>query len=243
MVNLNNFKEFDFEGEKTLESISVANKFNRWMYDAISPYCNGKILEIGSGIGNISNFFLKNGYDITLSDIRSQYRDFLTQVIVADRVLNIDIVHPNFENEYKDLLGKFDTVFALNVVEHVKDDVVALRNIQKLSSKDGTVVILVPAYQSLYNEFDKQLYHFRRYTKNTLRNIIPLNTTIIKEKYFNFMGILGWFIVGGILKKEIIPKGDMKIYDFFVPFFKIVDKLLFNRIGLSCIIIFKNNKI
>ena len=48
------FKEIDEEGMETLKAISEANKFNEWMYERIAPDCSGKILEIGSGIGNIS---------------------------------------------------------------------------------------------------------------------------------------------------------------------------------------------
>jgi len=48
------YKEIDKEGAQTLEIISQARRFNRWMYESIQPYCSGKILEVGSGIGTIS---------------------------------------------------------------------------------------------------------------------------------------------------------------------------------------------
>ena len=57
------FKVEDKEGLNTLETISKADKFNRWMFDTISPYCKGRILEIGSGIGNISQFFINVNAD------------------------------------------------------------------------------------------------------------------------------------------------------------------------------------
>ena len=52
------FKEIDKEGWETLLAISKADRFNRWMYDIIQPFIKGNILEIGSGIGNISQYFL-----------------------------------------------------------------------------------------------------------------------------------------------------------------------------------------
>ena len=52
------YKEFDFEGEKTLKAIASADNFNEWMYSCIKIFCKGKILEIGSGIGNISKYFI-----------------------------------------------------------------------------------------------------------------------------------------------------------------------------------------
>ena len=60
-------------GPETLEVISDAGKFNQWMYQTIKPYCSGNILEIGSGIGNISQFFLADNKKISLSDLSTYY--------------------------------------------------------------------------------------------------------------------------------------------------------------------------
>ncbi|MCC6516189.1 MAG: class I SAM-dependent methyltransferase, partial [Chitinophagales bacterium] len=53
------FKEIDADGQTTLEAIDKADNFNEWMYQTIKPFCKGKVLEIGSGIGNISRYFLR----------------------------------------------------------------------------------------------------------------------------------------------------------------------------------------
>ena len=95
--------------------------------------------------------------------------------------------------QFKNYIGTFDSVFAFNVVEHIEDDKLALENCYKLLKPGGHVVILVPAYQSLYNRFDKELEHFRRYTKKTLKAVISsARFDIITKRYFNFMGIFGW---------------------------------------------------
>ena len=57
--------------------MSHGTKLNKWMYSQIVPFINGNTLEIGSGIGNISQYFIKQRRDIDLSDIRDQYIDFL----------------------------------------------------------------------------------------------------------------------------------------------------------------------
>jgi len=49
------------------------------------------------------------------------------------------------------------------------------------------------------------------------------------------MGIPGWYISGKLQKNKTIPKGQMSLYNKFVPVFKLVDKLLFNKVGLSVI--------
>lgn len=137
-------------------------------------------------------------------------------------------------------MGKYDTVFALNVVEHIKDDLLALKNCKKLLKRGGHVVILVPAYQWLYNRFDKELEHYRRYTKNNLARLMAdAKLLVIHSQYFNLAGMAGWFVSGKILKKKTIPKDQMSLYNKLVPIFKVVDKTLFNKVGLSVIAVGK----
>ena len=138
---------------------------------------------------------------------------------------------------YGDLLEKFDGLFALNVVEHIKDDTLAIANCKKLLRPGGRMLILVPAYQTLYNTFDEALEHYRRYNKKSLKKLFSDNQLqITHSQYFNFAGILGWFLSGNILRKKVIPTGQMKLYNSLVPLFKIADKMLFNQVGLSVIV-------
>lgn len=235
------FKPIDLEGWQTLESIATAPLFNEWMYQTVSPPLHGKVLEIGSGIGNISNFFLQEGKQIMLSDIRESYCRYLVSKFGhlphCLGVRQIDLVHPNFALEYADLLSTFDSVFALNVVEHIENDNLAIANAQKLLKSGGRLVILVPAYQWLYNEFDKSLAHYRRYSKRSLSTLFLKNNFYIEKKYhFNFAAMGGWWFSGSVLRKKIIPSGQMKIYNALVPVFKWVDKLVVGRIGISVIV-------
>ncbi|WP_339889643.1 class I SAM-dependent methyltransferase [uncultured Flavobacterium sp.] len=228
-------KEIDLEGLEILNVIEKANKFNNWMYETIKPHCKGKILEIGSGIGNISEYFVKDKQDIVLSDLRDNYIEIAKKKFPND-VIKIDLVDENFDKKYSSLLGTFDTVFALNVVEHIKDDVQAIANCKKLLKKGGHLIILVPAYQSLFNQFDVELEHYRRYTQKSLKKIIIENQLTIKKTFsFNLIGILGWFVTGSVLKKKSIPEGQMGLFNKLVPIFKLADVLTFRKIGLSVI--------
>lgn len=235
------YKEYDLEGMETLQAIAGANQFNEWMYQTTSQNLNGHIIEIGSGIGNISSFYIRDKRKIQLSDIRDNYCSFLRDNFGEEECVSgiskIDLVHPDFSNVYAELIGQFDGLFALNVVEHIKDDTLAIANCKKLLKKGGRMVILVPAYQSLYNSFDTALEHYRRYNKTTLKKLFTTNQlTISHSQYFNMAGILGWFVTGSLMKKKIIPGGQMKLYNQLVPIFKLVDKVLLNQIGLSVIV-------
>jgi len=234
------FKTIDEEGMETLEVVAEADNFNLWMFNTILPHCTGSILEIGSGIGNISNYFLQNNYTITLSDIRDNYCEVLKQKYSSNPylkdVINIDIVDPDFDKKHSSLFETFDTIYAMNIVEHVKDDKTAIANCKKLLKKGGKLIILVPAYQKLYNVFDKELEHYRRYTQKSLDKIYTDNDiNIIHRQYFNFIGLFGWWFTGSILKKKTIPGGQMKLYNSLVGIFKIIDKVVLNKMGLSVI--------
>lgn len=236
------FRELDEEGLETLEAISKANRFNQWMFDRIAPYCKGRILEIGSGIGNISKYHVEAGNDISLTDIRDNYIQFLENKFNQTQadIFKLDIVHKNFETAFSEHLESYDSVFSLNVVEHIKDDALAIRNIHKMLKKDGHIIILVPAYQALYNSFDVALEHYRRYTADSLSELIKNEGfELIKTNYFNAAGMAGWWFTGSILKKKTIPGGQMKLYNSLVPAFKILDKVVLNKVGLSTICVAK----
>lgn len=238
----NNFtyKEIDQEGLATLQIISANDNFNSWMYDQIKPFMKGNILEIGSGIGNISKWVLKDNHQLSLSDIRQSYCEFLAyrfyQSPGVKAILTIDIVHAEFDSVYSNLFNTYDCVFALNTIEHVENDNLAISNCLKLLKPNGHLVILVPAYKALYNRFDKELKHFRRYTKKTLEQVFSKeHATIVNTWYFNFIGILGWWISGSGLKNKTIPDIQMKFFNRMVPFFKIVDYAVMKKCGLSVI--------
>jgi len=231
-------KIIDLEGEQTLNAVAKADKFNLWMYNQMSPYINGDVLEIGSGIGNISKLIKTEGH-VYLSDVRDQYIEILKKEFPNRNVIYIDLVKPNFEEFYSEYIGKFDFVFALNVVEHIENDKLALINIDKLLKKKGKMFILVPAYQNLYNHFDVSLEHYRRYTKSTLKNIFPNKHNIIKTKYFNSLGIFAWFLVGKLMSKKIIPESNMNLYNKIIPIVKFFDFITVSRFGLSVIAVYE----
>lgn len=232
----------DEVGMSTLESLSIADRLNDWMFDSIRPYVKGRILEIGSGIGNISSVFINHGIPLCVSDYSDHYCSLLDQKFVNEPlvggVFQIDLTDIDFDTRYGPLIGRFDTIFALNVVEHIKDDHLAIANCKKLLSSGGHLIILVPAWQMLYNGFDRELEHFRRYTKSTVRKLFNTQgLKIITTWYFNMAGILGWFVSGTILRKKTLPAGQLTFYNKLVPFFRIADKLAFNKVGLSVIIV------
>jgi SAM-dependent methyltransferase len=215
----------DPAGIHTLQVIAGASRFNEWMYTTIRPFLKGEILEIGSGIGNISQFAIREGLSITLSDINPGYQQLLTGKFSS---------YNNVQEEKE----KYDTVFYLNVIEHLEHDSIAVKNSHFLLKKGGNLIILAPAYNWLYCRIDKELGHHRRYTLKTLRSLFPSSRfSILQQQYFNVIGITGWFLFGKLFGKKQIDSGEMSVFNRLVPLFKLADKLFFKKTGLSAIVI------
>lgn len=230
----------DKQGQQTLESIAIASRFNKWMYSTISRYTTGSILEIGSGIGNISNFFIEKNANITLSEINIDYIKLLKKQFPKNKAIIMDIADPNFNQNHKKLFNSFDTVYMLNVLEHIKDDREVIKNIKKLLKPNGKLITLVPAFRFLFNSFDQAVGHHKRYTMKSLLKLFRKDFKLIHRQYFNALGIAGWIVSGNIQKKNIIPKNQMKLYDRLIPLAKLIDFFTNKFFGLSIILVVEN---
>src|SRR5262249_10895936 len=132
----------DESGSEILARLNRAPRFTRWMADTVRPYVGDYVLEIGAGIGNLTASLIpRAAYWATdvnllyLSDQRSlsQNRPYL-RVAYTD-VTKVESFPPG---------QQFDTVVCMNVIEHVADDVGALRNIRRALRDGGRAIILVP---------------------------------------------------------------------------------------------------
>ncbi len=80
----------------------------------------------------------------------------------------------------------FELAASLDVIEHLEDDLAALRELRRVVAPGGALLITVPAYQWLWSGHDEINHHHRRYTRRTLQRVAqqagwePVRTT-----YFN----------------------------------------------------------
>ncbi len=149
------------------------------MFNTIKPFCKGHVLEVGCGIGNTSKLLIKNRFQTTLSDYSDQYFDILRREFSdngkVDGIHKINVATENFESVYPDLINKFDTIIAMNVVEHIYDDhLTSPETAEKCLRRMDIQLFWCRHYQALFNAFDKELVHFRRYTKKTLTKLLRM---------------------------------------------------------------------
>jgi len=223
-------------GEETLEKISKCENFNKWLYENIEGYVGDRIMEIGPGIGNITEFFIHKEKVIGV-DISKKMLEKLSKRIKRN---NFEFYKCDVTDDQILKLRKknIDTVVCLNVLEHTKKDKKALENMHKVLKKGGRIILLVPNIKFLYGNLDKNLGHYRRYAKKELIRLMKeAGFKVEKVFYMNLLGILGWFINDKILRRKVLPHNQLLFYNKIAPLAKNIEKMIGPPTGLSIICI------
>jgi ubiquinone/menaquinone biosynthesis C-methylase UbiE len=225
----------DVSEAETLRRLGKMDRFNQWMFSRIEPWVGRKILEVGCGLGNFTLFFDHAerivGIDFNEKHIKEfrQVRPQLSQV----ELHTFDAGDPGLVELGK---GSFDTVVCLNVLEHVEKHEQAIQSFYELLEPGGHLCLLVPAFPALFGTLDLNGPHFRRYTQKMLKPLLEqAGFEVLKLFYFNLFGIPGWWYAGKILKRPILPKGGLTLYEKLVPVFKMVETVTGPPVGLSLI--------
>jgi SAM-dependent methyltransferase len=228
--------EYTDIGSETLRRMNALEGYNRWIVDEIREWVGDNVLEVGSGTGNISQFFLDRK-QLVLSDIRKSYVDALSQQFEAYPNVSSDIF--NLEGSGSHLTGRgIDTIIGLNVLEHIKNDRNALSEMASILSPGGRVILQLPAHKMLYGTLDRNLDHYRRYTVRDIKEKFAECGLVTEQiRRINMFGTFGWFLCSRILKKDILPEGQLSLFNKLTPVFIALERLMPAPIGLSILAI------
>lgn len=163
--------------------------FSSWLFELIEPYAVGRILEIGSGSGLISDFFIKKAIPIYLSDELKRNRDILRakypDPIIKRDVYNMDLVNREFESNYQEAFGRFKSVVALNVLENGYYEKLALRNAIRFLRSHGRLIFIAPAHTTMSYGLENDLDSWKRFNRQSLKDLLGRDFQIIMTRYFN----------------------------------------------------------
>lgn len=227
----------DASGLRTLEIVSEAPRYNAWMYETIAPWIGRRVLEVGSGIGNMSEQLLRAKPEhLVLTDIDPWYQEQVRERFGSRPEVRVEgLKLPDRSVAARFCTDRLDTVVALNVVEHIEDDVEAVRSMAEIVTPGGRVVILVPAMPALYGEMDRELGHCRRYSKRSLARVITAaGLRIERLTWFSRLSVVGWWFNGRVRRQRFIPVRQLRILNAMVPLLR-MERFLPLPFGLSLI--------
>jgi SAM-dependent methyltransferase len=84
--------------------------------------------------------------------------------------------------------NSYDAMVLLNVLEHIEDDIAAASHIARMLKPGGVAVIEVPADPELFDDYDRQLQHFRRYTLQGICGVVEQAGLVVERR--NYLGAL-----------------------------------------------------
>jgi SAM-dependent methyltransferase len=173
------------------------------------------------------------------SDINQHYLDRLDRLRQSRPYLSVQLTDASVEESYP--AEEFDTVICLNVIEHLKDDEGALRNMRIRIKRSGRAIILVPNAPGLYGSLDRVLGHYRRYTREQLlATCLRAGFNVEKVLNFNRIGSPAWWWNGRVLKRSTFSLWQLKVLNTLLPLVRPIDKFL-PFAPLSWIVILRND--
>jgi len=176
---------FRYTGHEELEQVRLIQRYNRHIADlflaAVEP--GQALLDFGAGIGTIS----------TLVRERARAANILCAEIDANNVaalkrVGFDVI----TDATKVPPNSVDLVYSSNVLEHIEDDVEALRNLYFCLKPGGRAVFWVPAFECLWSGMDDRVEHCRRYTRRTLEESFRKAGFDIEQSFYQ--DSLGFFL-------------------------------------------------
>jgi SAM-dependent methyltransferase len=200
------------------DRMSAARNYHAWQSRLVRGELGRRVVEVGCGVGNFTGTLLECEAVLAVDHepecIARLQRRYMGQPNLQAMVC--DVLAPEFRE-----LASFrpDCCVALNVLEHIEEDGAALRAMGSVLTPGGVVVLMVPAFPALYGPIDRNLGHFRRYRRDSIRRLAEREGFGIRKlHYWNFAGFFGWWVNARVLKREVQSERQIRMFDrYLVP--------------------------
>ena len=230
--------ELDYVGGE-LGLFAAATNWKSYYGRLLEPFIKGNVLEVGAGIGGTMPFLWNDSVSSWLClepdpalalELEDRIRNF-TRGKVKSKVGTIDDI-PATES--------FDSILYIDVLEHIKRDKEELGRAAQHLAAGGRIIVLSPAFQSLFSPFDAALGHERRYTAKTLAAAFPRGLKQEKLFYADSVGAMLSFSNRLLLKKSMPTVTQIRFWDkVIIPVSRVVDPLVRPLFGRSVIAVFR----
>ena len=216
--------------DEILRRLEGAPRYNAWLFERIRPHASGRVLDTGAGIGTFTTLLANHADEVVAAEPDDAFAERLRERTQA--MPNVSVVAATVA-QLPEELRDFDTAICMNVLEHIRDDIEALRSLRDRLRPGGRLLLLVPAHPFLFGATDEALEHGRRYTLSSLtRALREAGFAVETVRHVNPVGSLGWLVSSRLLRRRLIPVRPLRLYDALVPVLRRLDTLRL-PIGLS----------
>jgi 2-polyprenyl-3-methyl-5-hydroxy-6-metoxy-1,4-benzoquinol methylase len=218
-----------------LEIIEGARRYGDHVFSLFEPFIGRRVLEVGAGIGTMSRRLVRAADMVIGIEPNANCFARLESAMRAEPKFRIEPRHL----EECDLVAfqreQLDTVYCVNVLEHIEDDVAALKMFKDAIVTGGHVLIYVPAVQAAYGPLDAELGHHRRYSKRNLAAAFAAaGLELIRLRYANPIGLIGWMYNSHVTKTRHHSLEQVQLFERFVaPWALPLERLIPPPIGSS----------
>jgi 2-polyprenyl-3-methyl-5-hydroxy-6-metoxy-1,4-benzoquinol methylase len=211
------------------ERMSRARNYFAWQGRMVLPHLGRRVVEVGCGIGNFTGMLLDREVVVAI-DIEQACVDRLLRRYPGRKNLRA------FVCEDLRTLARFapDSVVCLNVLEHIEDDAAALQQMRAILSPGGVIVLMVPAFPALSGPIDRNLGHYRRYTRRSLMKLaVACELRVRQARYMNAPGFFGWWCNAHLLRRQAQSPPQITLFDKLAPLLSRVESVLPPPFGQS----------
>jgi 2-polyprenyl-3-methyl-5-hydroxy-6-metoxy-1,4-benzoquinol methylase len=219
-----------------LETMSEARRYQAHVFELLRPHIGSQVLEVGCGIGTTSLRLAEIARHLVCIEPNPNCVTRARAALDGNPRITLRICHLEECDRDEMVQQRFDTIVCVNVLEHIEDDIRALRLFRDLvAPTGGKVLIFVPAVQAAYGPLDAALGHHRRYTKRTLRAAFDAaGLDLVDLRYTNPIGLLGWMYNAHVSRTTEHTSGQVRLFESLVaPWALPLDRMVPPPIGLS----------
>jgi SAM-dependent methyltransferase len=215
---------------EVLEGLATAVNHRRWFVELALDRLGEHPIEIGSGLGDYALEWAPHFERFTATEADPERLLQLKERLAGQT--NVEVrqmfLPTDEENDYSGAVS-------YNVLEHIKDDVAALRSMGRLVRPGGAVVLIVPAFPFAMSPVDVATGHFRRYTRRSMATALHEAGLRVEElRYVNALGLIGYYLATSICRMKPKEGPMVGFYDRFVlPATKGAERLVRAPFGQS----------
>ena len=226
---------------KDLEAMSFAVNYHRWILSLFKPYLGERVVEVGAGTGSFSELLLEQRLQ-SLSLVEPSVEMYQQ---LCRRMEEVSAPVKTYNDIFENVADRIranerpDSIIYINVLEHIADDVHELSVINQTLAAGGRLLIFVPAFRWLYGSYDRQINHFRRYTRSELeQKCVAAGFRVIASRYFDLLGVLPWWVKYRLLQSKNMEPGAVKFYDQrVVPIAKSLESRVTPPLGKNVLLV------